>query len=970
LPSATAARFTEGNVIGGAHLDEETLVGLTQGFLTHDEESAADLHLGDCAECQRLLSAWRSAQAAPAEQPLAPGRSLGRFVLLQEVGRGSVGRVMAAWDPVLNRKVALKVLRREVLPTGEKAYALLMREAQALARLTHPNVVAVHDAGTDGAVTWLAMEFVEGTTLSQWLAQGPRSVAEVVAQFRAAGQALAQAHRVGLLHRDFKPSNVLVGSDGRLRVTDFGLAALAREVEGAPHAPLPFALDTSLTETGAMVGTPAYLAPESWEGAPASAASDQFSFSVALFEAVTGARPFTGETVVERLASVREGPRWPERSAKLSRRLRAAIDRGLKFDPKERFDSMDAFGRELALLERRRSFRTLGLGLATLLGLAGLLGGVLWERNRSRCADLWQQLTHVWDAPMRARLAEDCATLEKPQLCASLSSVLDGWTARWLEARESTCRQEARTGTPQRAQISCLEEQRRLLAALLADLHGADLATLRKAPEALGSLPSPSICSSELKAARESNPALSEPLMAARSALVLGNLASAESKAQKILEQFARASAPRAEAEAVGLLAEVQFQRGNFPQAEAGFREAILKGERANADKVCAVAWTRLAHVVGVSLRRHDEGLMLVEMAEAVAEGRGDAGDRAELALTRGDILRKKGALSQALARAAVAKTALAAAYGEADWRVGKAENLQGMVLLDLNHPAEAEHAFEQAEAHCLHLLGASHPLALGARDNRGIALRNQRKFEQAEQVAREVLDLRLQTTPEHPSVAASYVNLGRVLHDRGKLEEALAAYREALRRKEAAFGPEHVEVAMALNNLAGVLAEQHRAQDGLQLHERALAIRLRALGPDHLDVAMSLVNLGHSNQELRQFRPAIDRYQRALAIEEKALGKDDPTLAEELTGIGECSLELHQPAAAVAVLERAVALREAHPEDPQDLAQSRFALARALQLTRGNAARVSQLAAQAEAEAAPEVAQAVKAWRAGTQRK
>ena len=271
-------------------------------------------------------------------------RQIGRFTVLGLVGRGGLGEVYAAYDPELDRRVALKVL---VHADDRSGLARLRREAMAMARLSHPNVARVFDVGTVDSRLFIAMEFIRGQSLRAWLAEHPRTWREVRDVFLAAGQGLAAAHREGIIHRDFKPDNVLIDEEGRARVVDFGLAIPADEsVRTADHDELDVTAEPSDPNTG---GTPAYMAPEQHLGCPPDARADQFSFCVALFEALYGRRPFLGRTWqtlshqvlrggVETLAAARRVP--PH--------LRRVVLRGLAGTPGRRYPDMDVLLAELA----------------------------------------------------------------------------------------------------------------------------------------------------------------------------------------------------------------------------------------------------------------------------------------------------------------------------------------------------------------------------------------------------------------------------------------------------------------------------------------------------------------------------------------------------------------------------------------------------------------------------------------------
>ncbi|MFP2929901.1 protein kinase domain-containing protein, partial [Pyxidicoccus sp. 3LG] len=350
---------------------ETTLSDFLAGALPQEQRSDVLAHVEGCADCQRALAAARDdstfsqadVSARPAPAPLERGATLARYVVLERIGAGAMGVVYAAYDPELDRKVALKVLRPEGRQVEELRLRLVL-EAQALARLSHANVVSVHDVGSHGDCVFLAMELVDGVTLAEWL-KTPRSWQEVLRVFTEAGRGLAAAHAAGLVHRDIKPANVLVGKDGRARVTDFGMArplnrgpaASPRVGPDLPLSPSPSTASppvTPLTRTGALLGTPAYMAPELLTGRRADALSDQFSFCVALHEALYGVRPFEGSSLEEVARAALEGrvrPAVP--GTKVPAWVRRAVLRGLKPRPEERYPSMEPLLAALAPPPRR-----------------------------------------------------------------------------------------------------------------------------------------------------------------------------------------------------------------------------------------------------------------------------------------------------------------------------------------------------------------------------------------------------------------------------------------------------------------------------------------------------------------------------------------------------------------------------------------------------------------------------------------
>jgi serine/threonine protein kinase len=373
-------------------LGTDTLCDFLEGRADPDVRRRVEDHASRCARCRELLSSLaRSgtppAAPAPAEADLAAGLAagtvVGRYVVEHEIGSGGMGVVYAARDPALGRLVAVKVLRGANHPsTGER----VRREAQAMARLAHPNVVAVHDVGRFEDRIFVAMEYVAGATLARWSAT-PRPPHEVLDAYYAAGRGLAAAHAAGIVHRDFKPENVFVGHDGRVRVGDFGVARtvaigagyVAVPSSGAAALPIvsdPPAKPDRLTAPGTLLGTPYYIAPELYDGADADARSDQFSFCVALFTALHGKRPFAGDTFTALATNVRAGRIQRARAPGVSRAIHAAIRRGLSADPEARFASLHDLLAELRPAPRRRHARApvLAAGAALVVGLvAGLV---------------------------------------------------------------------------------------------------------------------------------------------------------------------------------------------------------------------------------------------------------------------------------------------------------------------------------------------------------------------------------------------------------------------------------------------------------------------------------------------------------------------------------------------------------------------------------------------------------------------
>ena len=305
--------------------DETRIQGFVEGTLSSVVRETVAVHVDGCEQCQTLLAGLSlvAANDAAARAQVAPGR----YVLQSTLGAGGMGVVYEAHDRDLDRKVALKLLSAEPGEGEDRARARLQREAQALAKLAHPNVITVYDVGVLDGDLFVAMELVVGDTLRAWLARQPRSLGDILGVFRQAGDGLAAAHAAGFVHRDFKPENLLVGDDGRVRVTDFGLARpLVRDRAGAePGA--PDSDHGTLARAGARAGTPAYMSPEQAEGGTLSYASDWYGFGVTLYEALARRLPFGSQLVRRPAGDAQEEPRPPSELAPVSPGARRALRR-------------------------------------------------------------------------------------------------------------------------------------------------------------------------------------------------------------------------------------------------------------------------------------------------------------------------------------------------------------------------------------------------------------------------------------------------------------------------------------------------------------------------------------------------------------------------------------------------------------------------------------------------------------------
>src|SRR5262245_22492006 len=374
---------------------------------------------------ETLMSVSDAATAPRAPSSLAPGDQVGRYVIDKRLAAGGMGIVYLADDPELKRKVVLKLLRPELVGRGTDP-ARMLREAQAMAQVSHSNVVPIYDVGLHDEQVFLAMEYIAGVDLAAWLqrAHSQRAILDV---FVAAGRGLAAAHRAGLVHRDFKPQNVLIGERGEVKVTDFGVARaeLAPAANGLP------ALEPSLTQTGALVGTPAYMAPEQILCDEVDARTDQFSFCIALYEALYKERPFSGHTAAELFDSTVEG-KLPESFATkrgVPRPVREAIRRGLQVEPARRHASMDALVARIAP-GSRRPIALAACAACAILTAAGVAAYAVHSPAEPTCS-VDAPPPGLWPAARRLKIARGIGE--------SVAARVDSWLASWNTTAAAVC---------------------------------------------------------------------------------------------------------------------------------------------------------------------------------------------------------------------------------------------------------------------------------------------------------------------------------------------------------------------------------------------------------------------------------------------------------------------------------------------------------------------------------------------------
>jgi tetratricopeptide (TPR) repeat protein len=818
-----------------------------------------------------------------------------RFTLLERVGRGGTGDVFAAYDPVLDRKVALKLLRTDRPRLDERAW--LLREARAAARLTHPNVVAVHEVGELGQAgdgIFVAMEYIDGATLRAWLRAG-RTVEQILEVFVQAGLGLAAAHAAGVIHRDFKPENVLVcgqGADLRGRVVDFGLARV-----GARKGVV--AGDGQAERHSSVAGTPAYMSPEQLRGEPLDARSDQFGFAVALYEALTGAHPFgadrpntSPERVLERIVS---GTR-PTGERALPAWLRRILRRAMAIDPSERYPSMTAVVALLRATPARRKRRLLAFGAAALVSATAALTWVRREPAANpACMNAAAELDGVWDVGVRsqARTAFAAAKLANAdEVWQRLAPRLDAHAQAWISSREQNC--SARIGSVPLSPTlvllrdECLDRRRAELGGLTALLVNGDEATILAALRAADQLSPIGNCDDIESLRRDAS--LSEVadsnVTALRQEIVRRTAQARAGQARELDSVVARLVADARELEAPAVLAEALFlagvvaeARGDYAEAATNLEHAAFEAIAGRHDRLHAEATIRLVWVHGVRLDQLADAEDWAAHAEAaIRADRGDPRLTARLLDHRGVIAGRM----QDPARAAQL-------HGE------------GIAILRRLTPrADIE-------------LAAS----IG---NLGLALLNQGKLEQSAPLITDSLArYRELFGPSHPDVAAMLSNLGGAYVRAGQFARGLETLQEALALKQGLFGPDHMVLFTTLTNLGAAYRSLGRSEDARVMWRRAAEIVERAEGPESEQLEAVLHNLAFESWVVGDHQAVIRDAERALTLQQRRYGDQHPILAPTYELLARGQLGVGDVEVAMATIEHALELAQAGPLAPRE---------------------------------------------------
>jgi tetratricopeptide (TPR) repeat protein/predicted Ser/Thr protein kinase len=818
---------------------------------------------------------------------------LGRFTILDTLGAGGMGVVVAAYDPQLDRKVAIKVLRTRGLTAKrrDKEAARLLREARSMAQLSHPHVVTVYEAGTIDERVFIAMEYIPGQTLRRWLAESKRSVAQILDRYLKAGRGLAAGHHAGLIHRDFKPDNVLVGYDGRVRVIDFGLARPTRASADTPtdDPEIPSSQSSELlplTTAGALFGTPMYMSPEQHQKLELDARADQFAFCVSLFEALYARMPFPATSYPQLSDAVISGKlERPDDNPEIPTRVVDALMRGLRPQPDERFPSMDMLLDELEPpASRRRRGIVIASAVLGALGAAAITLVVMRVASGDRdavdpCAGGRERIAGVWDPATQQAVKTAFLASNRTHAADTFDHVqaaLDSYTGSWVEQRKHICEatkvRNEQSDSAFDFRMQCLGKQLAELSALTALFKQADVAITDNAVSAARGLASPASCATIVPGVvAPPTPAqlaqlthYDKDMAEVRANIAAGVDRVALTKAKALLENTKSVGDLDVDADTWMWLGIAQSRVSDPAEAEKSLRKALSLSARAKDDPLTAQIWTTLIAIVGHQLARYNDALALQQVAEVAIE-RVDS-----------DILR-----------------------GQLAYQMGTVHFTKGEYKL-------ANESFELALKLRTKELGVDH------------------------------FDLAV----IHDALGGSYLRSGNIFGAKGEFEKALAI-------DEKFLGPNHPAVALPLSNLGSLSQAMGMYDDATKYHLRALKILEEVQGTETTDVGLVLYSLAVSANGRENYKGALPYYERALKIFEKA-APDHPMVGLALVGLADCHEEVGEAAQAVGEGERGLALVLKGSSDPVQLALARYALAKALWSSNRDRPRARALMAEA----------------------
>lgn len=858
----------------------------------------------DALDASVRLAKLRKKMFAQVEMP-----RIAQYHLRHKIGGGGMGLVFAALDPSLDRQVAIKVLRDA---WSDGAGEQLRREALALARLRHPAVVSVFEVGEHEGQVYLVMEYVEGETLRAWAQRWrqtePRDNARLIDVFEQAARGLAAAHEADVVHRDVKPENIMVDTDGRTRLMDFGLARRAASAEITQRDGADTRPSRESHSTLGLFGTPAYMAPEQVRGLSAGPAADQFGLAACMYEVLSGRRvrpDFESAEVVLDFDGVR--------------RFEALLRRALEDEPEARFESMEAFADAIAQARPKPKQRT-ALWFGGLVAVA--FGAFLAADVPKPCTGSEEQIDAVWSSTRAQATAEAVVDPAKPWTDSAWSRVhdrLDAYGQRWATVHRSTCeaaRVHQEISDAQMDQrMACLADRRQHLDAFASLLLNEGTAALPLADEGLDALPDLEACTDPAYVGRQGYPSRNEDtadtvgaqLAEAATLQARGAPERARDIAREALAVAQRSNDEAAEARALLAVGKAHATLTELRDAEARLIEAYERARTIPLPDVAAEAAVELSWVTGLALSRFDEGRWWLRIADLESRPL----HRGELDLERNlvavELLHEAGQSNEAQARAEQLRKALPELDPRARARV---ELRLGWLLLQTKDHEGGTAQIEVAARLLAEALGDQHPANAKAHKQLAFAARVRGDMPLALSHARRALELAESgVSPRHVSLAPFLSSLAIATFQQGDVEAAVAAIDRGLQLDEPY--PLETVTRAKLYGRRGDILIVHDVRGALEAQTQAYTLAREAIGEQHRDTVSYLVARGRALGDLGRSAEAEEAMRTGLLLGTAVLGTHHPnlgaihgTLAQQYQRQGDLERALEEHRASLQIWE------------------------------------------------------------------
>lgn len=899
---------------------------------------------GDGVETDHLREKMARAMFGEEE---AEAVRIGRYVVIDRVGSGAAGVVFKAYDEDLDRLVAIKVLGRAVAEDVELRRTA-MREGQSLAKLAHPHVVGIHEVGEHGGSLYFVMEFVRGGDLAHWIAEHdplePDDAAAALSLVLEAGRGLMAAHQAGIIHRDFKPANVLVDRDGRAKVADFGLARGGQVLGDSITRTGDTAAGSgsgsgSATEEGFIAGTPAYMPPERRIGESASEVTDQFAFCVTAWEALYGRRPWPG-----RPWAGKEQPTTPT-GVSVAPSIRRALERGLSHDPTERWPSMEPL---LEALEPRPSrVSSVATRGAAALAVAGVVAFAAFESEEEHCTGAAAKIESLW-TPQRAAEIRDSVVLPDVPFTAeawrTFEAGIEAYTVDWISMHTETCEatvvRKEQSSDAMDLRMACLGRARQALASTLSAFEGADRDVLVRTHRLVGGLPRLGECAdldalmadvpppeaAQVDGVREVQAKLAD----ARAQIQAGRFDAAKAAVELAQSTASAVDYPPLTAELELELGQVDLKRGEFESSIEHFEAAFNSAVRWNRGVLTLRAANQLSET-HVRMAKTEPGLAYARMSLALSERPQTPPElRSAAHSLLGGVWRERGESERAIAEFREAYRVAADAFGEDHIEAVFPLSNAAATLYDQGKHREAIVEYERILAARSQALGTDHP-DVGITLNALCTLRGAVNEEEAALAdcrgALEIFEGAL--PPGHADIAMAKTNLSNALFDSGQQEAGLAMARDAVEGWVAAVGADHPNTGRARAALAISLAKSKQLDAALEEMTAARVIFEKSLGAKHPAVAQARTTLGSIAFEAGEYAKALEIHEANRPLLISALGEEHPLFASAELARGQALAQLGRTEDARTALENALAIRiKSFGEDSTKLKSIRDALA------------------------------------------